>query len=265
MACGIDGSQRQASAGTIYELAGPATTWRVASVFRIDETGSALHGSYGTGFIAPSLYELFADAPPYVFGNPHLRPERDHGFEFGFEQSFFDKHLTCDVTYFRTDSEDLIEYVFPTYDNVNKARASGVEFTTTLKLSKNTSLVANYTHQSALDLELNRPLDLLPKDKGSLTLNERLLNGRGNWYIQMVAVGDRFDYSAPVDLQHMPAHAVVNTALSYNLRPHVQLFTRIDNLFDANYEEMVGYGTPRFSAYGGVKITFGGCNSSSRN
>ena len=73
---------------------------------------------------------------------------------------------------------------------------------------------------------------------------------------RLVAVGDRFDYSAPVNLQHMPAHAVVNTALSYNLRPHVQLFTRIDNLFDADYEEMVGYGTPRFSAYGGVKITW---------
>jgi vitamin B12 transporter len=241
-----------------YELAGVATTWRIASVFRVDEVGSAVHGSYGTGFIAPALFELFADAPPFVFGNPHLRPEHDKGFEYGFEQSLFDKQLKFDVTYFRIDSRDLIEYVFPTFDNVGNARSTGVEFTTTWKLTDTTTLTGNYTYCRARDLDLQRLLNLRPQQKGAITLNQKLFDGRGNWYAQLVAVGDRFDYSAPTLFQHMPQHVVVNTAFSYDIRPNIQLFARADNLFDANYEEVVGFGTPRFSVYGGVKISFGG-------
>jgi vitamin B12 transporter len=241
-----------------YERAGPATTWRVASVFRVDETGSALHGSYGTGFIAPSLFELFANAPPFILGNRNLRPEHARGFEYGFEQSFLDKNLIFDVTYFRIDSEDLIQYVFPTYQNVSQARASGVELITTVKLTRNTSLVANYTNTNTLDVDRDRDLQLRPQHKGSLTLNHLFLDGRANWNLQLLAVGERFDYSAPVALQRMAPYAVVNTALWYDLRRNVRLFARVDNLFDTDYEELVGYGTARFSAYAGVKITFGG-------
>jgi len=241
-----------------YEFAGLATTWRVASVLRIDETFSAIHGSYGTGFIAPSLFELFAELPPFVIGNPKLRPESSRGYEVGFEQGFFGKNLILDVTYFRIASEDLIQYVFPTYENVAQAESSGIEAIATAKLGQNTTLVANYTYTEAVDLENDRLLPFRPRHKGSVTLNHSFLNGRANWYTQLVAIGERFDYAVPKNLQLLAPYTVVNTALWYDVNPNFRLFGRIDNLFDTNYEDQVGYGTAGFSVYAGAKITFGG-------
>jgi len=214
-----------------YQFAGPATTWRVASVFRVDETSSAIHGSYGTGFIAPSLFEQFANAPPFVIGNPNLKPEHSHGFEYGVEQGFCEKNLLLDVTYFRIDYGGPDPVRLPTFQNVTRARASGVECIATVKLGENTRIIANYTNTATLDLAQDRPLQLRPRDKGSLTFNQGFLDGRANWYLQLVAVGDRFDFSAPTALQHMSPHAVVNTAVWYDLRPNIRLFARVDNLF----------------------------------
>ncbi len=73
-----------------------------------------------------------------------------------------------------------------------------------------------------------------------------------------MAVGTRFDYSVLPPIQELSPHAVVNAACWYNVTPNVRLIARIDNLFNANYEEIVGYGTAPFSAFGGVKIAFGG-------
>ena len=121
--------------------------------------------------------------------------------------------------------------------------------------------MANYTNTATLDLDQDRALQLRPRHKGSLTLNQSFLDGRANWYLQLVAVGERFDYSVPSELQHMEPYAVVNTAVWYDIRPNIRLFGRIDNLFNADYEELVGYSTAGFSVYAGVKITFGGTSS----
>ena len=34
----------------------------------------------------------------------------------------------------------------------------------------------------------------------------------------------------------------------------MKLFGRIENLFDVDYEEIYGFGTPGISAYGGVRF-----------
>jgi vitamin B12 transporter len=47
----------------------------------------------------------------------------------------------------------------------------------------------------------------------------------------------------------------VNFTLSYQLSETVELFSRIDNLFDKEYEEVYGFGTMGAAAYGGFKVT----------
>ena len=49
-------------------------------------------------------------------------------------------------------------------------------------------------------------------------------------------------------------YVVVNASGTYDWSKHVQLFTRIDNLFDTDYEEVAGFGVPGASAYGGVNL-----------
>jgi vitamin B12 transporter len=54
----------------------------------------------------------------------------------------------------------------------------------------------------------------------------------------------------------MKDYLLVNLAGSYDLTKNLQVFGRVDNLFDRQYEEVAGYGTPGIGAYGGVKVSF---------
>jgi len=54
----------------------------------------------------------------------------------------------------------------------------------------------------------------------------------------------------------LPAYWLVKAVASYNLNPHFQLFLRLDNIFNKQYEMIKGYGTPGFSALAGLKLEF---------
>ncbi len=251
-----------------YSQAGAATTYRIASIVHIDEIEAAVHGSYGTGFLAPSLSELFAFNPPFDIGNANLRPERARGFEYGFQKTFLDRKLFFDITYFRIDSEDRFGYVFdfanfgganlPTNYNISRAHSSGFEVITSVQLMEQTRLDVNYTNTSTLDHDKNFYLPRIPQNKVSATLNQGFAAGRGNVYAQMLWVDTRYDPAAPAAVRRMDPYMVVNTAAWFDVLPRVRLFGRIDNLFDRPYEELVGYNTPRFSVFGGVKVSLGG-------
>ena len=62
---------------------GSATTWRTGAVLAVPEAWSRLKLAYGTGFKAPSLFDLFGLDNFGYRGNPTLRPERSAGWEGG--------------------------------------------------------------------------------------------------------------------------------------------------------------------------------------
>jgi len=69
---------------------GDRTTWHVAPVMAITATDTKLHASYGTGFKAPSLIQLFEDFPAFFFfANPNLKPETSEGYDIGLDQTLF--------------------------------------------------------------------------------------------------------------------------------------------------------------------------------
>jgi vitamin B12 transporter len=49
---------------------------------------------------------------------------------------------------------------------------------------------------------------------------------------------------------------LVNLNSSFKLRKNLELFARIENLLDEKYQEAYGYSTPRFSIYGGIRLSF---------
>jgi vitamin B12 transporter len=55
---------------------------------------------------------------------------------------------------------------------------------------------------------------------------------------------------------HLPSYALANVAVSYDLTDNFQLFARINNLLDKQYQEVFGFGTPGISGFGGVELSF---------
>ena len=66
-------------------------------------------------------------------------------------------------------------------------------------------------------------------------------------------VGQRFN--DVLNTQPMPAFDVWNLSATYDVLKQVQAYLRVDNLFDRRYEELLYFGVPGRSIYGGVRVS----------
>jgi outer membrane cobalamin receptor len=55
----------------------------------------------------------------------------------------------------------------------------------------------------------------------------------------------------------LSAYFLLDADLTFDAGPKVQIYLRGDNLLDARFETVYGYGTPRRSIYAGVKVKLG--------
>lgn len=242
---------------------GGHTTYRVAPAYIVPGTDTKLKASYGTGFKAPTLSELFIDYRPgfNFFGNPNLKPEESRGWDIGFEQPLFDKRLQFGATWFQNDIENLIvtNTARNSYANIGKARTKGVEAFAALEISPQLRIRGDYTFTLAKDEIGRQELLRRPRHKASGTLTwtpmEKLSLSATLIYVGSWVDGNR-DFS--VSRLNAKGAALVNLAAEYKATDKVTVFGRIDNLFDKRWENPVGFLVPGFGAYGGVRVAFGG-------
>lgn len=231
-----------------HSSAGGASTYRVTTLYDVPCIGGAFHGTLGTGFRAPALAENL-----FQFGNPNLRPERTRGWDVGWRQEFCSGQVSVDATYFRNDFEDLIVFDFGTFslENVGRARSSGVEVVGKWYVTPCWTVTGSYTRTDTRNLDTGFELDRRPQDKATAGLIGSLPDGRADVRAYLLYVGDRRDRIFRLD-----DYVTVNLALTYRPRCQHELFVRLDNLFDADYEEVRGYGVPGIAAYGGVRLVW---------
>ncbi len=237
-----------------------STTYRIAPVYIIEHTGTKIKATLGTGFKAPSLYQLYA--PPTYFGpigNENLKPEKSTAWDAGIEQYFLNNTLLLGFTYFANYFEDLIDYDFTQgYINIRKAITKGAEITLIARPIPILSFLVTYTRTEAKNTETDESLLRRPKDKFTARLDWEFLE-RANIHISMIYVGEREDLfwqdwtPTPVTLE---SYMLLNAAGFYDLFESLQLFLRLDNILNADYETIKGYGTAGFSVYGGIKANF---------
>jgi vitamin B12 transporter len=252
-----------------YNVAGSATTYRVTGGYLHRETGTKLRGSYSTGFRAPTINELFFPG----FGNPNLQPEKSQALDAALEQTLPNDWGSISVGYFWTRYRNLILSAFdPTEctdpgsfgfcaQNVGLARAEGVEVSTKLKLlrdrqwAKSLDLQIQYTYAATRDVS-NGPDTRLPRwplHQISTIISYQPIEGlRGN--LEGRYVGERFSKTGNLD--PTPSFVVWNLSASYDVTKQVQAYVRIDNLFNEKYEEILFFGTPIRSIFGGVRINY---------
>lgn len=235
---------------------GSETTYRIAPAYLFKKTGTKIKATYGTGFKAPSLYQLYAPAAAWgPIGNENLKPEKSKGWDMGIEQYFFKDRLTLGATYFRNDFEDLIDFDSAKgHVNIAKAMAEGVEMFASVRPIEDLAIGASYTYTDTEDKETGMRLVRRPRHKGSLNLNYRFFN-KGNANLDLIYVGKRDDWTPHPIRGEVGDYTLVNLAVSYDISKNIRVFGRIENLFDREYEDVWGYGTPRFSLFGGIKIS----------
>jgi vitamin B12 transporter len=193
------------------------------------------------------------------YGNPDLQAETSTGWDIGVDQQIVRDRLAAEVTFFDNDYDDLITFNPSTFvlENINSAYTQGVEVALTTTLSETVSLRSAYTYTESEDRDTDESLLRRPRNKGSITTTYQPTD-RVTSQLEWRVYGKRFDndFSAyPPVRTTLAGYGLVNLAISYKANETFEIFTRVDNIFDQEYEEVLGYGTMGCAAYGGLKAT----------
>jgi vitamin B12 transporter len=238
-----------------HSVFGGATTGRAALAWRPDAS-TTIRASIATGFRAPSLNELYG---PFGAPNPNLQPEESRSAELAIEREFANGRVGAALFY--TEIDDLIDYRGTGYVQVpGKTVSRGIELTGELALNDNYSLFGNYTYTDSEEISGNR-LARVPLHDLTLGLRAEF-NELWTGTVTVQHVAGRQDRvfgppptfaSTPFD---MPDYTVANMSLGYAVNDATEVYLRVENIFDEEYQTTLGYGTSDRAFYLGVRASF---------
>lgn len=222
---------------------GGFTTGRLAAAWQA-APDITVRAALGTGFRAPSLYELYG---PY--GDDTLEAEESTSADLGIEKRWGDA-AAVRATLFWIETDNLIDYAWPAYYQIpGITRRSGVELEGELALSERLSFTGAYTYTGADNPELS---------SGS-TWN----SGFGR---HQLALGVDADLTAAIsgsltvlhvaDRPTLPDYTVANATVTYDFGNDTAAYLRVENLFDEQYQLWDGYGTSDQAFYIGLRRSF---------
>jgi len=250
--------------------------------------------AYGRGLKEPSLNESFGTDPCFP-GNAALRPERSRTYHVGVEQMLASDRLRISAEYFDNRFHDIVSFTFcfpggpcpiapppgcpfgfGTFFNTDLARARGSNLAFDARATRWLHLTGHYTYDDSRVLRSPNAFDPTqtagnrlfkrPVHSGNLVLNAAF--ARMNWNLAGYFTGRRTDSDflsvrfgstciGPC-LTSNPGYARFDLAGSYALHRSVMLFGRVENLFDKQYEDSLGFPAYRRSYRLGMKFLLGG-------
>ena len=217
--------------------------------FNFDSVDLRFHASMSTAFIAPSLYKLFDT----YSGNQTLKPETNQSLEFG-SSLFFPNGGQFQLVYFSRDHQNFVDYDMTTFRYTNAPRDFGVygtEFLCRYPLTDKLLFQTNYTYTQHEEGEGLR----IPNHKVNTSFRQQF-NSNTQLLTSIQFVGDRDDLAGQ-DLVVLSSYWLLDLRISHQLsQPGVSLFGSIENVFNADYEEVRGYTTRGRNLSVGVYYAF---------
>lgn len=238
---------------------GTHTSYRVSGAYLFDVSGGELKlkGTYGTGFRAPSLSEIAYNNRPGVYApaaDVELQEEQSKGYDIGLSW-YADSGLIVEAVYFDQTIDDEIYFDLIAYSGYlqgnGDSQSKGIELITEIPLSEALTLNGNYTYNDTKDYSgenrVRRPKQLANIGLDWRSMSEKLvlgLNVRGAYDAKSTSGAD------------LDSYEVVDINASYQVTQQLQLFGRVENLFDKKYEEVPTYNTSRAAVYAGLRYSF---------
>jgi len=238
-----------------HKAFGTHGTYRGTLAYLAKCTDTKFRGTVGTGFKAPSLYQLFSS-----FGDPDLKPEESLGWDAGFDQGFLDGTVTASVTYFKNNFTNLIDFdtATSTYNNIGRARTSGVEAAIRIALLKELEVRLSYTFTDTENKDTGEQLLRRAPHKGGVRVLYSPIDAlKLNASVLYVGKRKELDFSAfPAPMVTLDDYILVDLAASLRVHKHVELFIRGENIANQKYEDSLGFGVPGPGVYAGANIDF---------
>ena len=243
-----------------------ANTFRVEAIYQLNDS-LRLRTAYGTAVKNPTFTERFGFYTNFI-GNPNLEPEQSSSWELGMDKQMGELNLSA--TLFDAELENEIDgFVYDpatfAYTSGNKqglSQRQGIELTAAVNMSDNLVINAAYTYTDSVEAdgaggyqdEIRRA-----RHTGSLTLAWRAMD---NLQINTNAQysGSQTDtffppWPTPAQTVTLDDYTLVNINANYSASDKLDIYLRLDNLLDDDYEEVFGYQTLGFGASLGVRFS----------
>lgn len=237
---------------------GSKTTARAAGVIDLG-AGLALSASWAQGYKTPSISQIACDFCFPAVPALGLRPETAEGHDFGLAWRSADGRYRASATAFELRVRDQITFVFDpatfasTYRNLERTRSLGVELEAKADLRRGVHISVAYGYTDAEDAVSGAWLARVPRHQGSAVLGWR--GERLSGALTLRAEGEQADVDpdsfAPAVRDGL---VTADVAGAYRLRPGVEVTGRIENLFDADHQQALGYGETGLAAYVGLRL-----------
>ena len=234
-----------------HERFGSETTARVAVAYNPTET-LTLRSSWGQGFKAPTIFQTTFFCCGATEPNADLEAETSEAFDVGLDWRSPDGRAEAGITLFSQDTENQIDFDFGIggYLNIAKVESQGLELFGALQINPWLRVSADYAYIDAQDGDGNA-LARLPDHSADLTFS---IDPSGPF---SGAVLVRYNGDEPnTNGTTLDGWTRVDLSGSYDLNERVELFGRVENLFDEQYQQILGYGTPDLSGYFGVRVRY---------
>ena len=236
---------------------GTHDTYRLsgAYLFRVGAGEMKLKAAYGTGFRAPSLYELNYNETGFPPASEvDLEAEESAGYDIGLVWAM-DSGLYLEATYFDQDIDQEIYFDLDFFSGYlqgqGESESKGVELVALAPLGLGLSLNANYTYNDTSDFEgqqrARRPEQLFNLGLNWATAGDRFMLGfnlRGA-YDAISTSGEALD-----------DYEVVDMSADWRVIEGLHLFGRLENLTDEDYAEVGGFNTAGTAGYLGARYSF---------
>lgn len=239
------------SAGLRYddnEDFGEHTSYRAAAsqIFSVSDISELkLKSSVGNGFRAPSLFEENST-------DGSLTEEKSFGFDAGLE--FSNKKYAFELIYFNTEITDEIIFSLDTFQYIQldgTTRSRGFELIYNYTLDNHVNFVGNYTYTKAKTEDGLQRLRR-PKELANIGIDFSFIDSRLNVLTNIRIARDSVDFGQiPLD-----NYAVFDLNTSFDVNRQLNIFARINNAFDEDYQEILGFNTAGRTIAAGFRFNF---------
>ncbi len=238
---------------------GSVGTYRFAGSYLFDKTGLTLRSSVATGYAPPAPQDK-------IFGNNFsLNPEKNFGYDFGFEQGLCKDKLRFGANYFHNDLSNVVGFISNPFrsENLGAARTLGVEAFGRWEPVPWFFTRVSYTYLDAVSTS-NR--------NAALPDGSRLLRRPRHQVFASVGVRPVPRFSAALELKSVNAredidprtfarvdaedYTTLRLLLDFEATRNVHVYGRVENLLDERYAEVAGYPALRRGFFGGLSARY---------
>jgi len=222
---------------------------------------TGVFANYGTSFKAPTLSQLYDQ----TYGSQTLTPEDGETVEAGFRQRLLDNKLAWDITTWHTQLDNVVLFDFSIpnpnspwgfgkYTNGDKQKTHGAELNASYQLNENWLLHGNYTYTDSLTQKVGGDYErTVQVARNTANIGAGYTYNKLTTDLSVYYVGPRLRWAGDLETD---SYIRTDVSARYKVGEDLTVYGRVENVFDEEIIEEIGYEQPGRYSVVGVEYRF---------